>query len=69
MKLPSWIEASGPIATEDGRAVVVVQVHTDRRAFWAEMLRTAWAEYGAFWWHPAFWAVCVRFAWQYVRAK
>lgn len=69
MKLPSWLEVSGPIATEDGRAVAVVQVHTDRRAFWAEMLRTAWAEYGAFWWYPPFWAVCLRFAWQYVRAK
>jgi len=68
VKLPSWIEASGPIATENGKAVVVVRVRTDRRAFWAEMLRTGWREYGAFWWHPGFWRVMVRYAWQYVRA-
>lgn len=69
MKLPIWIETSQPIATKDGRAVVVVRLHTDRRGFWAEVLRTAWAEYGAFWWDPAFWVVCARFAWRYARAK
>ena len=69
MKLPSWLEVSGPIATEDGRAVVLVTVRTERRAFWAEMLRTAWAEYGGFWYHPMFWWTCARYVWQFVRAK
>ena len=66
---PDWLEVSRPIAGENGQAVVLVTVRTDRRAFWAEMLRTAWAEYGAYWWHPAFWVLCIRFAWSYARAS
>ena len=69
MKLPDWIEVSAPIAVENGKAAVLVCVRTDRRSFWAEMLRTAWREYGAFWWYPPFWWLCARFAWHYARGK
>ena len=69
MKLPDWLEVSEPITGENGKAVVMVRLRTERRAFWAEMLRTAWCEYGAFWWYPPFWWLCARFAWHYMRGK
>ncbi len=69
MKLPDWLDVSDPIAGEHGQAVVLLHIRTKRRSFWAERLRSAWREYGAFWYHPAFWVCCARLAWAYARAK
>lgn len=68
MKLPDWIE-TGAARALDGRPVLEVRIHMDRRAFWAEMWCTAWDEYGALWWFPPFWIACARIAWRYVRAS
>lgn len=68
MKLLDWIE-TGTVRVVDGQPVIDVRIRTDRRSFWAEVWRTAWDEYGAFWWFPPFWLACLRIAWRYVRAS
>lgn len=69
MKLPSWIETDGRVWCENGAPVIAIRIRTDRRSFWAEMLRMAWQEYSAFWWHPVFWRTAARLGWRWVRGS